>query len=273
MKKAIIVDHLSYLNQLKNISFTVQKGELVGIIGSTNSGKQLILKLIAGLVKGSTGFVSVLDYDPYLKNNDFLKKISYINNSKNDLSKDLPPIEILENTKLIYGLSKREFNKNLDELARYIKNPQLLDSLIYKPEIVLLDNPDYDLESVYSYINKNEYTALVLSDKIDNLINLTRRIIIIDDGLVIFDGALDEILNKFATEKIIKIKLSSEVSLKSINEIIPVKKYNYPFLYVSVPRTSVHLVASELLQNLPIQSLEIEELSVDEIVDNMKHDN
>ena len=78
MDKVIIADHVSYLDNLKNVSFTIQKGEFVGIIGTSNSGVDSILKIVSGLTKPSSGFVSVLGYDPYLKSEEYLKNISFI---------------------------------------------------------------------------------------------------------------------------------------------------------------------------------------------------
>jgi len=214
MDKAIIVDHLSYLEDLKDISFTIQRGEFVGIVGANGSGKTTILKVISGLLKPSSGFVSVLEHDPFLRSHDYLKEISFITERGNQLLKNSPAIDALEITKEIYDLSDREYNLTLKYLTQFIKDPLLLDSLIYKPKVLLLDQPEVDLDTVYNYHKKEEPTILLSSDRIDNLIDLVRRIILIDKGRVLFDGAIDEIVTKFAAEKIIKATLSEEVDSK-----------------------------------------------------------
>lgn len=269
MDKAIIIDHVSYNIFLKDISFTIQKGEFVGIIGPTGSGKTTILNILSGLSKPSSGFVSVLGYDPYLKSYDFLKQITFLT-EENQVLKSLPPINALEITKSIYELSDREFNKNLNELTQYIQDPNLLNSLIYKPKILFIDKLGLEVESIYEYNQKNESTVLFSTRRFDDLINLVRRIIIIDRGQILFDGAIDEIVTKFATDKIIKIKLSSVIDPKLVNEIGIVKKYVYPYIYISVPRSIVSFAAAEILQNFPVISLNIEELSIEEIIENMK---
>lgn len=270
MEKAIIVDHVSYLNDINGVSFTIQKGEFVGIIGDSN--KSIILELISGLNKPDSGFISVLGYDPYLKIYSFLKQISYVKEQKYQLIKDSPAIKSLEITKEIYGLSDREFNKNLIELTQFIKDPNLLDSLIYKPEVVLIDNSHLDLESVYNYNKKYGSTVLIGTDKLDNLINLVRRVILIVKGQILFDGAIDEIITKYAKEKVIKAKLSSEVDQKSVAKLGTIKKYMHPYIYISAPRSVVSFTAAELIQNFPIIKIDIEELSIEEIVENIKHD-
>ena len=270
MDKAIIVDHLSYLEDLKDISFTIQRGEFVGIVGANGSGKTTILKVISGLLKPSSGFVSVLEHDPFLRSHDYLKEISFITERGNQLLKNSPAIDALEITKEIYDLSDREYNLTLKYLTQFIKDPLLLDSLIYKPKVLLLDQPEVDLDTVYNYHKKEEPTILLSSDRIDNLIDLVRRIILIDKGRVLFDGAIDEIVTKFAAEKIIKATLSEEVDSKDMEIIGSVKKYVFPQVYIAAPRSVASLAAAELLQNFPITKLSIEEPSVEEIIENMK---
>lgn len=270
MDKVIIVDHLSYSDKLKDISFIVQKGEFVGIVGVENSGINWVLKIISGLEKPSSGFVSVLGHDPFLKFSDFLRNISLLTDENRQILKNSPPIDSLEITKYIYGLTDREFNKNLNELTQFVKDPYVLDSLIYKPQILLLDNVTSNLDSLYEYNNKYESTNLITSSKIDNLIDIVRRVIIIDKNHILFDGPIDDIITKFAKEKIIKAKISTPIDLKLAGEIGIVKKYDYPYLYISAPRSIVSFTAAEMMQNFPITSLSIEELSVDEIIENMK---
>jgi ABC-2 type transport system ATP-binding protein len=177
---------------------------------------------------------------------------------------------MLEVTKEIYGLSNRDFNKNLNELTKYISDPTLLDALIYKPKIVMLDESLVDLDSIYEYNDKSQATTLIIAEKVDSLVDLVRRVIILDEGQVLFDGAIDEVIGKNATEKLIKAKLSSEIDLKVVEEIGTVKKYVYPNLHISAPRSTVMLAAAEMLQNLPITSLFIEELPIEEIIHNIK---
>lgn len=269
MSKPIILDRLNYLDQLKNISFTVQPGEMVGIVSRSRSEINTLFKVLSGLLKSSSGFVSVLDFDPYLRNKEFLKQISFLSEKIFKLVKDIAPIDQLEITKEIYGLSNREFGKNLNELAKYVTDPDLLDSLIYKPKIVLVDNTKSDLNQIYEYGVQNDVIVMVGSEKMDDLIGLVRRVIILDEGRVLFDGPIDEVIEKYAKEKLIKIKLSSEINIKEVEDIVPVKKYVYPNLQVLALRSVVSYTSAELLQRFPVSSLIIEELPVEEIIKNM----
>jgi len=269
MNKAIIVDHLSKEDLLHNISFTIQSGEFVGLIANDEKSRKALFQVISGLVKPSSGFVSVLGFDPYIKSSEFLKQLLCID-SLFSLTNDLAPINMLEITKSVYNLSSREFNRNLSELTQYIKNPILLDSLIYKPKVILLNNVNVDIDLIYEYNKNNESAVLISSNTIDNLVGQVRRIIIIDEGRLLYDGAIDEIVTKYAKEKIIKAKLSTAVDPKKVAEIGEVRKYVHPYIYVQSPRDVSSFTAAELIQNFPVTSLTIEEISIEDIITNIK---
>lgn len=285
MDKAIIVDRLSS-KVLKKISFVIQAGELVGIIGPNGAGKTAVMKVLAGLSPSTSGFVSVLDFDPYQRNQNFLKQISLVLGQPNQLWWDLPAVETFELNKSLYQIPEREYKKNLDHLislfnvSKILKIPvnkltsiqrakmEMIASLIHKPKVLLLDEPLLK-DFVFDYNREYGTTILLSSSYIGDFTNLLRRIIIINEGSILFDGAMEEITTKFATEKIIKATFSEEIDIKSIANIGVVKKYSFPQIYISVPRTTVTFAAAELLQNYPVINLSIEEFSIEEIIKNI----
>lgn len=285
MDKAIIVDRLSS-KVLKKISFVIQAGELVGIIGPNGAGKTAVMKVLAGLSPLTSGFVSVLDFDPYQRNQNFLKQISLVLGQHIELWWDLPAVETFELNKSLYQIPEREYKKNLDHLislfnvSKILKIPvnkltsiqrakmEMIASLIHKPKVLLLDEPLLK-DFVFDYNREYGTTILLSSSYIGDFTNLLRRIIIINEGSILFDGAMEELTTKFATEKIIKATFSEEIDIKSIANIGVVKKYSFPQIYISVPRTTVTFAAAELLQNYPVINLSIEEFSIEEIIKNI----
>ena len=285
MDKAIIVDRLSS-KVLKKISFTIQAGELVGIIGPNGAGKTAVMKVLAGLSPSTSGFVSVLDFDPYQRNQNFLKQISLVLGQHIELWWDLPAVATFELNRSLYQIPEREYKKNLDQLislfnvSKILKIPvnkltpiqrakmEMVASLIHKPKVLLLDEPLLK-DFVFDYNREYGTTILLSSSYIGDFTNLLRRIIIINEGSILFDGAMEEITTKFATEKIIKATFSEEIDIKSIANIGVVKKYSFPQIYISVPRTTITFAAAELLQNYPVVNLSIEEFSIEEIIKNI----
>src|SRR3989339_1465154 len=164
--KSIFSPKKKIIHALKNISFTIQPGELVGFIGPNGAGKTTTLKILSGLLYPTSGFVSVLGFDPWEKSADFLKKISLVLGQKNQLWWDLPVIKSFELNKEIYEINNREYNKNLDELVNILDVSKLLNtqvrklslgqrmkmeliaSLLHKPKILFLDEPTIGLDLI-----------------------------------------------------------------------------------------------------------------------------
>ncbi|KKU17687.1 MAG: ABC transporter related protein [Candidatus Woesebacteria bacterium GW2011_GWC2_45_9] len=318
MDKAIIVDHLvknfeviekklglkgaidlivspktKTIRALKNISFTIQPGELVGFIGPNGAGKTTTLKILSGLLYPTAGFTSVLGFDPWERKPEFLKKISLVMGQKNQLWWDLPAAETLELNRAIYEIPKKEYEEVVSELVTLLEVGKLLNiqvrrlslgqrmrlelvaALLHTPKVLYLDEPTIGLDLIaqqkmrdfiYEYNRRHEATILLTSHNMDDLMTLARRVIVIDEGQILFDGALEELVSRFAKEKIIKVSLSREDDVKKIETIGKVKKISFPEVILSVPREAVAVAAAELLQNFPVSDLTIEEIPIEDVI-------
>lgn len=291
--KSIISPKKKKIHALKNISFTIQPGELVGFIGPNGAGKTTTLKILSGLLYPTAGFIQVLEYDPWERRPEFLKQIALVMGQKNQLWWDLPAGETFELNCAIYEIPKREYEENLKELVDLLQVGKILNiqvrrlslgqrmrlelvaALLHKPKILFLDEPTIGLDLVaqqkmrdfiYEYNKKTGSTILLTSHNMNDLVDLARRVIVIDEGKIIFDGVLEELVSCFASEKIIKITLSSEDDIKKIENIGKVKKIAFPQVILSVPRQACAVAASEILQNFPVVDLNIEEIPIEDII-------
>jgi ABC-2 type transport system ATP-binding protein len=152
---------------------------------------------------------------------------------------------------------------------------ELVAALLHKPKVLFLDEPTIGLDIIaqakirdfiYDYNRKNGATILLTSHNMDDLTNLARRVIIINQGNILFDGALEDLIAKYAKEKIIKATLSKEDGIADIEKIGKVKKLVFPEVVLSVPRSAAAMAASELLQNFPVDDLTIEEIPIEEVI-------
>lgn len=318
MDKAIIVDHLvknfevnekepgisgsiksffspkkRIVHALRSISFNIQPGELVGFIGPNGAGKTTTLKTLSGLLYPTSGFVSVLDYDPWERPPEFLKQIALVMGQKNQLWWDLPAIETFELNRAIYEIPQRQYEENLKELVELLEIGKLLKTqvrklslgqrmrmeltaaLLHKPKVLFLDEPTIGLDVVgqtrmrdfiFEYNQKYGATILLTSHNMDDVTNLARRVLVIDEGKLLFDGALEDLVGRFAKEKIIKATLTSEEDIKRIETIGKVKRLSFPEVVIAVPRETTAVAASELLQNFPVDDLTIEEIPIEEVI-------
>lgn len=291
--KSLFAPKKKTVHALRGISFTIQPGELVGFIGPNGAGKTTTLKTLSGLLYPTSGFVEVLDWDPWERKPEFLSCISLVMGQKNQLWWDLPAIETFELNRAIYEIPTKEYNDNLKELVdlleigKLVKIPvrklslgqrmrmELTAALLHKPKILFLDEPTIGLDLVaqqrmrdfiYEYNRKYEATILLTSHNMDDLTDLARRVIVVDEGRLLFDGALEELVNKFAKEKIIKATLSKEDGIANLEKIGKVKKIAFPQVEISVPRMTTAVAAAELLQNFPVDDLTIEEVPIEEVI-------
>ncbi|HKB88414.1 MAG TPA: ATP-binding cassette domain-containing protein [Patescibacteria group bacterium] len=278
---------------LRGISFTIQPGELVGFIGPNGAGKTTTLKTLSGLLYPTSGFVEVLEHDPWQRSPEYLKQIALVMGQKNQLWWDLPAIETFELNRAIYEIPTKNYQENLKELVdllelgKLINTPvrklslgqrmrmELTAALLHKPKVLFLDEPTIGLDLVaqqkmrdfiYNYNIKYGATIILTSHNMDDLTDLARRVIVVDSGQLLFDGALEELVGRFAKEKIIKATLGSEDNIGGLNKIGKVKKLSFPEVTIAVPREATAIAASELLQNFSIEDLTIEEVPIEDII-------
>ncbi len=318
MEKAIIVDHLiknfevtekkpgiiggfsslispkkKTVRALREISFSIEPGELVGFIGPNGAGKTTTLKVLSGLLYPTSGFTQVLGFDPWERNPKLLKDISLVMGQKNQLWWDLPAIETLELNKAIYEISDREYKDSLDELVNMLGVKKLLNiqvrrlslgqrmrlelvaALIHRPKVLFLDEPTIGLDVVgqakmrdfiFDYNKRNGATVILTSHNMDDVMNLAKRVIVIDKGKIIFDGEIRELASRYAKEKIIKIYLNKEDDIKKLEKIGKVKKLDFPLAVLCVPRATASAAAAEILHHFPVADLNIEEEPIEEII-------
>ena len=291
--RSVISPRIKTVKALKKISFTINKGELIGFIGPNGAGKTTTIKVLSGLLYPTKGFVNVLGYDPWDRKTDFLKNISTVFGQKNQLWWDLPAQDTFDLNKAIYELKDKDYEDSLEELTRILEVKDLVNrqvrklslgqrmrlelvaALLHRPKILFLDEPTIGLdvvaqakvrEFIYEYNKRYEATIILTSHNMDDLLHLIERVIVINDGQIIFDGKLNDLIKQFAKDKIIKVFLSKETDFKKFEEIGKVKSIDYPEVVLSVPRQASALAAAEILQNFPIADLNIEEESIEDII-------
>ncbi|MCX6703820.1 MAG: ATP-binding cassette domain-containing protein, partial [Candidatus Woesebacteria bacterium] len=175
------------VHALRGISFTIQPGELVGFIGPNGAGKTTTLKTLSGLLYPTSGFVEVLEYDPWERKPEFLKQISLVMGQKNQLWWDLPAIETFELNRAIYEIPTRTYQENLKELVTLLEVEKLLETpvrklslgqrmrmeliaaLLHKPKVLFLDEPTIGLDLIaqqkmrdFIYDYNRRYGATIL---------------------------------------------------------------------------------------------------------------
>ncbi|HBO17036.1 MAG: ABC transporter related-protein [Candidatus Moranbacteria bacterium GW2011_GWE2_35_2-] len=284
-----------FKDAVRDISFKIEEGELVGFLGPNGAGKTTTLKMLSGILHPDGGQARVLGFDPYERQAEYQKQFALVMGNKNQLWWDLPAMESFVLNKEIYEVSDEDFKKNLDELVELLDLKDVLDvqvrklslgqrmkcelvaALLHKPKVLFLDEPTLGLDvvaqkNVRDFVRKynklNKTTIILTSHYMEDIKELCERVIIIDKGKIIYDGKLDELIKKYAPYKKIKIIFDGEkISRDQLSEFGEVDEINSHFASLKVPREKTKEIASRILiSSLPVDDILIDEMQADEVI-------
>lgn len=152
---------------------------------------------------------------------------------------------------------------------------ELIAALLHKPKVLFLDEPTIGLDVVMqkkirdfikNYNQKYQAAIILTSHYMGDVQELAKRVIIINKGVIVFDGQLSEIVKKYADHKLISVVFSEKVLKKDLRRIGKIKEFAFPKVVLTVKKNLASLAASELLKSFPIEDLNIEEPAIEEII-------
>lgn len=291
--KSLFKRTYKYVHAVKDISFTIKQGELVGFIGPNGAGKTTTLKLLSGLLHPSEGKINVLGFTPSEKKEEYLQQISLVMGQRNQLWWDLPAIETFLLHKDIYEIPEDDFNQTLNELSDLLQVREILNqpvknmslgqrmkcefigSLLHKPKIVFLDEPTIGLdvvtqrkvrEFIKEYNKRYNATVILTSHYMDDVKEICNRLIIINHGSLLFDGELNAFVKQYANHKILVPIFNSQVTKEELERFGKIVEFEYPRAVLTIPHDQVSKIASELLAAYDIDDLDINEPELEDII-------
>src|SRR5271163_1435021 len=197
----------------KEVTFSVNEGELVGFLGPNGAGKTTVLKMLSGLLYPTSGEATVLGFRPWQRQNDFKRQFALILGQKNQLWWDLPASESLELNRVIYGIEPAAAQKTIDELTELLDvrdkldvmvrelsrgermKMELIAALLHRPRVLFLDEPTIGLDVVSQknvrqflreYNRKHRVTILLTSHYMADIKELCERVVVIHRGSKIY---------------------------------------------------------------------------------------
>ena len=280
---------------VKNVSFSIQPGELVGFLGPNGAGKTTTLKMLSGLLYPTDGTARVLGYIPWERHDGYRRQFALLLGQKNQLWWDLPASESFQLNARIYGIDQSALDHKVREMSELLgvqdklsvsvrelslgerAKMELIAALLHRPKVLFLDEPTIGLDVVSQKVvrqflrehNAREKTTILLtSHYMGDIQELCDRVIIIDHGAIFFDGRLDEVVDRYADSKLVTIQRAagstcSTARLESFGEIIE----NSPLrIQLKVKRERVIPVCKTLLDELPVTDIDIQEIPIEEII-------
>lgn len=291
--KSLVARKYNLVPAVKDVSFDIEAGELVGFIGPNGAGKTTTLKMLSGLLYPTSGQVDVLGFTPFDRKREFLKQISLVMGQKNQLWWDLPAVDTFLLNKEIYEIPDQQYKKTVDALVELLDvgdvletqvrklslgqrmKMELIAALLHTPRVLFLDEPTIGLDVVMQanmrdfikeYNQQSGSTIILTSHYMDDVKELCRRVVIIDHGSIMYDGKLADIVAKFAPHKYISVQLEKEVSRSSLEKVAPVLSYDFPTCVFRVDRAKASKTAGKILDKLSVVDLNIEEPKIEDII-------
>ncbi len=221
------------VHALKGVSFSVDKGELVGYIGPNGAGKSTTVKILSGILTPDGGDVSVGGIVPWKERKSHVKNIGVVFGQRSQLWWDVPIIDSYSLLKDIYRIPQGDYEARLKELAQALQLEELMrtplrllslgqrmraelcGSLLHRPELLFLDEPTIGLDAVsklalrdfLKWENKEYGTTIMLTTHdMEDIAALCSRVMVLGHGKKLFDGKLQELLEQYDTVRNVQVK-------------------------------------------------------------------
>jgi len=243
--KSLVKRDYTFVEALKNVSFSIDDGEIIGYIGPNGAGKSTTIKILSGILVPTSGDCSVFGKRPWDNRIEHVRNIGVVFGQRSQLMWDIPVLDSFELLRDIYKVNSIHYKKNLDELveifnlSEFVNTPvrqlslgqrmrcEIAASLLHSPKILFLDEPTIGLDAVSKVavrnfikrINKeNGVTVMLTTHDMGDIDALTDRVMLIGKGQILFNGSFTEMKRK---SKYAPPPVSEQLEQsKSIEEII-----------------------------------------------------
>lgn len=278
---------------VRDVSFSIEQGEMVAFLGPNGAGKTTTLKLLSGLIYPSDGSATVMGFVPWKRENQYRRRFSLVMGQKNQLWWDLPAQDSFRLHKEIYRIENEAYQRRLEELLELLdvreqmQQPvrelslgqrmrmELIAALLHDPQVLFLDEPTIGLDVVSQakvqaflkhYQDERKLTVLLTSHYMKDVEALCARAIIIDDGELRHDGMLSDVLERFNVEKLVTIQFAHGDIPQDIGKYGTVVETNAPRIKLRVRKQEVPQVLSAVLNQYDVEDIAVHERPLEEVI-------
>ncbi len=277
---------------VKDVSFTIEEGEVVGFLGPNGAGKTTTLKMLSGLMHPTAGTAEVMGFTPWNRDSSYLRKINMVMGNRHQLSWDLPALDTFRLNQIVYGISDRQFQATLEELTDLLDLRDLLTkpvrnlslgermkcelagSLLHRPNVMFLDEPTLGLDVtmqqrirsfIRAYNQSYASTVLLTSHYMADIEALCPRVIVIHNGRILFDGPLERLVNQFAPRKHLTFKLDTmKADLSALGQVITQEGLTYQ---LEVAKDQSMAVTNHILSHYHVTDISVEDPPIEQVIE------
>jgi ABC-2 type transport system ATP-binding protein len=284
--KALFYREHTIIEALKDITFSIEPGEIVGYIGPNGAGKSTTIKIMSGILVPDEGSCSIMGFTPWKDRVQYVKNIGVVFGQRSQLWWDVPVVDSFELLRDIYKVPQKEYKTTTNllietlELESIINSPvrqlslgqrmrcEIAASLIHNPKILFLDEPTIGLDAVSKIavrqfiktINQEKgVTVILTTHDMNDIEALADRVILIGKGSLLYDGHLEELRKRFGAQKTITAdyrKNTTSISIRGTE----VLSWSPERVVLNVDTTQV--LTSEVIAQLSSQ-VELMDISIE----------
>ncbi len=284
------------------VSFTVRDGEAVGYIGANGAGKSTTIKMMSGILTPTAGEILIDGKHPYKskERNAVLKNIGVVFGQKTQLWYDLPLTETYELLRYIYDVTEADYKRRLSELVELLDMKPFLDApvrtlslgqrmradlaaaMLHNPKTLFLDEPTIGLDvlvkrNLIEAINKlrDEYkTSLILTTHaMSDIELLCKRVIILDEGKILFDGSLDDVKHMFGDKRNVTIQTAAPIDTAAATDKYPIDGVTaegdglLTTFTVDAQKLKIDVLLDFLLKTYDVTDVKLSETGIEQVVE------
>lgn len=285
---------------VNDITFTIPKGEICGYIGENGAGKSTTIKMLTGILVPTAGDINVNGYVPFRDRETFVRGIGVVFGQRSQLWWDIGVIESFQLLRKVYRVPEREFKQRLEELTERLMLGDILHrpvrklslgqrmrcelaaSLLHNPSILFLDEPTIGLDIVVKTeirqflkaMNEAYNTTILLTTHdLQDIEALCSRVIMLDDGQIIYDGSLDELKERWGQGKEVRFQFGETAAIERLRLLTAGFDVEWTMeseyaASVRIPRGQeiISQVIARVAAELSVRDMKINETGTDEIV-------
>jgi len=283
---------------VRGIDLTVEQGEFVAFLGPNGAGKTTTLKLLSGVINPTSGSAEVMGFTPWRRENEYRRRFALVMGQKNQLWWDLPAQESFRLHQQIYQIPADDFQATLDELtdlldiAKLLKQPvrelslgermkmELTAALLHSPEVLFLDEPTIGLDVIAQhniqkflkyYQEKRHITILLTSHYMKDVLALCKRVVIIADGMIHYDGSLAGVVDRFSGYKVVSLQLPEGSDFDGLGRYGEVLEVQPPKAKLRIERGEVARSLAAILEQQSVEDVVVEDPPLEQVIADVFH--